>query len=172
MPAPSPRLLALPSALAAVLLVTACSSGNSYDAGKTEQYLKESQQGKVRGLPLGEATCPEDVELSEGVTFQCTLEIAGVAAPYKVRLTNVDADKVTINLEPAKALIGTAAVVDLVRSGLKPQYRDQAKITCGDKELLVTDPGTKIGCIVTVDGDQSQAVVRVADKNGRVVLER
>lgn len=171
MSAPSPRLLLVALALVAVLAAAGC-SGNSYDAGTTEKYLKQSQQGKVRGLPIGDATCPQDVKLKEGVTFRCTLEIAGVAAPYTVRLTNVDADKVTINVEPAKVLIGTAAVVDLVRRGLKPQYQDQAKITCGDKELLVTDPGTKIGCIVSIGGDQRQAVVRVADKNGKVVLER
>lgn len=164
---PAPALV-----VAAALFVSACSSGNSYDAGTVEKYLKQSQQGKVRGLPIGEAVCPEDVALSEGVTFQCTLELAGEPAPYKVRLTNVDADKIRINLEPAKALIATSAVVDLVRSGLKPQYQDTVKITCGDKELLVTDPGTKIGCIVEIGGEQRQAVVRVVNKDGKVVLER
>ncbi len=106
------------------------------------------------------------------MTFRCTLEIAGEAAPYKVRLTDVDADKVTINLEPAKALIATAAVVDLVRGGLKPQFQDRAKVSCGDKQLLVVDPGTRIGCIVTVDGGQRQAVARVENKQGKVVLVR
>lgn len=158
--------------LAAALLVSACSSGNSYDAGTVETYLKQSQEGKVRGLPIGAAACPEDVELSEGVTFQCTLELAGEPAPYKVRLTNVDADKVQINLEPAKALIATSAVADLVRSGLKPQYQDAAKITCGEKQLLVTDPGTKIGCVVKIGGEQAQAVARVVNKDGKIVLER
>lgn len=165
------RLAAPAAAIAAALLLSACSS-NAYDAGTTEKYLKNSQKGKVRGLPLGEATCPEDLELKEGMTFRCTLDIAGVAAPYTVRLTNVDADKVQINLEPAKALIATGAVVDLVRGGLKPQYQEQAKISCGDEQLIVADPGTKIGCIVEVDGEKRQAVARVEDKDGKVVLVR
>ena len=114
------RPLAAALVLGAALGLPACSS-NSYDAETVESYLKDSQEGKVRGLALGDAVCPEDVELTEGVTFRCTLEIAGVKAPYTVRLTNVDADKIRINLEPAKALIATAAVVDLVRSGLKPR---------------------------------------------------
>lgn len=166
-----PRSLVLLAALvvAAALLLVACGS-NSYDAGTIEKYLKESQQGKVRGLPIGDASCPKDVTLKEGVTFRCTLQIAGEPAPYTVTLTNVDADKIHISLEPAKALIATAAVADLVRSGLQPRYRDAAKINCGDKQLIVADPGTKIGCIVKVGSDQVQAVARVENKDGKVVL--
>ena len=166
-PAPT-VILAL---VAGAVTLGACGS-NSYDAGTVESYVRKSQEGKVRGLPLGDATCPKDVELTEGVTFRCTLEIAGEAAPYKVRLTNVDADKVTIDLEPAKALISTAAVVDLVRGGLKARFRDAAKVTCGDKQLLVVDPGTQIGCIVTIDGEQRQAIARVENLRGKVVLLR
>lgn len=165
------RLLLPVLALAAPVVLAACSS-NSYDAGTIESYLKDSQKGQVRGLAIGDAVCPEDVELTEGVTFQCTLDIAGVKAPYTVKLTNVDADKVQINLEPAKALISTAVVADLVRTNLKSQYRDQAKINCGKDKLLVTDPGTKIGCIVEIDGEQQQAVARVENKDGKVVLVR
>lgn len=157
--------------VAAAVVLTACGS-NSYDAGTVEAYLRKSQEGKVRGLPLGDATCPKDVELTEGVTFRCTLDIAGEAAPYTVRLTNVDADKVTINLKPAKALISTAAVVDLVRGGLKPRFQDAAKVSCGDGELLVVDPGTRIGCVVTIDGEQRQAIARVENAEGKVVLLR
>lgn len=157
--------------LACALLVAGCSS-NAYDAEAVEKYLKESQQGKVRGLPIGEAVCPEDVELTEGVTFRCTLQLGGVAAPYRVRLTDVEADEVQVSLEPAKALIATDAVVELVRGGLKERYRDEARISCGDDRLLVTDPGTKIGCIVEVDGERRQAVARVENRDGRVVLER
>lgn len=163
------RLAVPAAALVAALLVSACSS-NVYDADTTAEYLKDSQKGKVRGLPLGDATCPEDLDLKEGMTFECKLDIAGVAAPYTVRLTNVDADKVQINLEPAKALIATAAVVDLVRGGLKAQYQDRAKISCGDEDLIVADPGTKIGCVVAVDGEKRQAVARVENKDGKVVL--
>jgi len=159
------------ASVASAVMLSGCGS-NSYDSGTVEKYLRTSQEGKVRGLPLGDATCPKDVKLTEGVTFQCTLQIAGEEAPYTVRLTDVDADKVTIDLEPAKALIATSAVVDLVRGGLKPRFQDAAKISCGEKQLLVVDPGTRIGCIVTIGGEQRQVVARVADKQGRVVLVR
>lgn len=165
------RLLAPVLVLAPALLLSACSS-NAYDAETIEKYLTESQQGKVRGLSIGEAACPEDVELTEGVTFRCTLEIGGVAAPYRVRLTDVEADEVQVNVAPAKALIATDAVVDLVRGSLKDRYRDEARVNCGHDQVLVADPGTKIGCIVEVDGERRQAVARVANKDGRVVLER
>ncbi len=155
----------------APLVLAGCGS-NSYDAGTVETYVRKSQEGKVRGLALGDATCPKDVKLTEGVAFQCTLQIAGEDAPYDVRLTDVKADKVTINLEPAKALIATAVVADFVRGSLRQKYQDGAKVSCGDKQLLVVDPGTRIGCIVRVGGVQRQAVVRVDDKQGKVSLVR
>ena len=166
-----PSLTLVIVSVVAGALLSGCGS-NSYDAGTVENYVRKSQEGKVRGLALGDATCPKDVDLTEGVTFQCTLEIAGEPAPYKVRLTDVDADKVTVALEPAKALIATSAVVDLVRGGLKPRFQDGAKISCGEKQLLVVDPGTQIGCIVTVHGQQRQAIARVENRQGKVVLVR
>lgn len=144
---------------------------NRYDAGKVESLLKQTQEGKLRGLPMGEAKCPDDVKLTEGVTFRCTLEIAGEPAPYKVTLTNVKADKVTVSAEPAKALIATQAIVDFVRAQLTPELRSKS-LTCGDKKLLIADPGTKIGCVLTIDGKENQIVLRVKDTKGNVVLEK
>ena len=166
-----PWLRVVIASVVCAVALAGCGS-NSYDAGTVEKYVRKSQEGKVRGLALGEATCPKDVKLKEGVAFQCTLQIGGEAAPFSVRLTNVDADKVTINVEPAKALIATSAVAGLVRGSLRPRFRNQAKISCGDKQLLVVNPGTRIGCIVTIGGVQRQAVLRVENKQGRVVLVR
>lgn len=157
--------------LAAVALVLGACGENQYDAGKVESILKEGQQGKLGGLAMGEATCPKDVKLTEGVTFQCTLVIAGERAPYKVTLTNVKADKVTVTAEPAKALVSTKAVLDYVRSQLTPELRSKP-LTCGDKQILIAEPGTKIGCVITIDGKENQIVLRVKDTKGTVVLER
>lgn len=157
--------------LAAVALVLGACGENQYDAGKVESILKEGQQGKLGGLAMGEATCPKDVKLTEGVTFQCTLVVAGEKAPYKVTLTNVKEDKVTVTSAPAKALIPTKAVVDFVRSQLNASLRSKP-LTCGDKTLLIADPGTKIGCVITIDGKEQQIVLRVKDTQGNVVLER
>lgn len=156
--------------LLAVLALAACGE-NQYDAGKVESILKQTQKGKLRGLPMGDATCPKDVKLSESVTFRCTLVIAGEPAPYKVTLTNVKADKVTVTAEPAKALVATKAVVDFVRSQLTPALQSKP-LTCGDKPILIADPGTKIGCVITIDGKENQIVLRVKDTKGTVVLER
>lgn len=162
--------LAVVSLVVAALGLAACGE-NQYDAGKVESILQQTQKDKLRGLPMGDATCPKDVKLSEGVTFQCTLVIAGEQAPYKVTLTNVKADKVTVTAEPAKALVATKAVLDFVRSRLTPELRDKP-LTCGDKELLIAAPGTKIGCVITIDGKENQIVLRVKDTKGNVVLER
>lgn len=160
--------------LALVALTAAGCGGNSYDAGKIESFLSKSQEGKVRGLKLGAATCPKDVKLTEGVTFRCTLLIAGVAAPYKVRLTHVDADKVTINAEPAKALISTRAAVDFVTGRLTPSLAKRATVACAKPgvQLIVAAPGAQVGCVVEVDGRQLQAVLVVDDTSGNIHLKR
>ncbi len=119
--------LAVVSLVVAALGLAACGE-NQYDAGKVESILQQTQKDKLRGLPMGDATCPKDVKLSEGVTFQCTLVIAGEQAPYKVTLTNVKADKVTVTAEPAKALVATKAVLgrDLLAECL-PVAKDYLK---------------------------------------------
>lgn len=162
--------LTVVSLLVAALGLAACGS-NEYDAGKVESLLQQTQKDKLRGLPMGAASCPKDVKLTEGVTFQCTLVIAGERAPYKVTLTNVKADKVTVTAEPAKALVSTKAVLDYVRSQLTPELRSKP-LTCGDKQILIAEPGTKIGCVITIDGKENQIVLRVKDTKGTVVLER
>ena len=157
----------------AALAIAGC-GGNSYDAGKVQSFLRKSQEGKVRGLQLGAATCPKDVKLTEGVTFRCTLLIAGVAAPYKVRLTHVDADKVTIDAEPAKALISTRAAVDFVTGQLNASARARAKVACAKPgvKVVVAAPGTQVGCVVAIDGRQLQAVLVVDDTSGNIHLKR
>ena len=159
--------------VALALAIAGCGS-NSYDAGKVESFLSKSQAGKVRGLKLGAATCPKDVKLTEGVRFRCTLMIAGVAAPYKVRLTHVDADKVTITAEPAKALISTQAAVDFVTGQLNASARRRAKVACAKPgvQVIVTAPGTQVGCVVAIDGKQLQAVLVVDDTGGHIHLKR
>ena len=163
----------LPIALLAMLSLAAC-GGNAYDQAKVEKFLAQSQEGKVRGLKLGKATCPKDVKLTEGVTFRCTLLIAGVAAPYKVTLTNVKADKVTITGEPAKALISTQAAVDFVTGQLNASAAKRAKVRCSKagEQVIIAAPGTQIGCIVAIDGKQLQAVLVVDDTKGSVHLKR
>ena len=165
------RFVLIPLTVAVAALGLAACGENQYDAGKVESILKDGQKDKLRGLPMGDATCPKDVELKEGVTFRCTLVIAGEPAPYKVTLTNVDADKVTVTSEPAKALIPTALVLDFVRRQLSPSLQDKP-LTCGDDKLLIVDPGTKIGCVITIDGKENQITLRVKDTQGNVVLER
>jgi hypothetical protein len=168
-----PRLYAAALLILVALAIAGCGS-NSYDAGKIESFLSKSQEGKVRGLKLGAATCPKDVKLTEGVTFRCTLRIAGVDAPYKVRLTHVDADKVTITAEPAKALISTRAAVDFVSGRLNPSVAKRATVACAKPgvQVIVAAPGTQVGCVVAVDGKQLQAVLVVDDTSGHIHLKR
>ncbi|CAB4919057.1 unannotated protein [freshwater metagenome] len=167
------RWIVMVALLSLSLLLVAC-GGNEYDAGTVEKNLRASQVGKVGGLPLGKATCPKDVTLTEGFTFECTLLIDGTPAPYTVTLTNVKADMVHFEAEPAKAIIPSASVVKYVTDNLNPSLARRLKtdVTCGEEKLFIVDPGTKIGCIVTIDGQQNQVSLVVKNTQGLVQIEK
>lgn len=160
--------------LLGALAVSACSAsigGKNYDASKVEDFLVKSQEGKIGGLTLGKATCPKDVKIVEGVTFTCTLVIADADAPYKVTITNVDKDKANIHAAPAKALISVAAANAFVQKNLKDSAAG-ATVDCseGGQKLIISDPGDKIACKVSLGGQSDTVDLLVKDTKGNIVI--
>lgn len=90
----------------------------TYDASVVEAALKSTQKDVVNGLPLGEATCPVDVKVIEGVTFTCTLQVGDAAAPFTVDLTKVDTTKPNIHVLPQRAIIDISKAVAFLKSNL------------------------------------------------------
>ncbi len=60
-----PAVLLLSALLVGAVVLAGCGS-NSYDSGTVEKYLRKSQEGKVRGLALGDATLPEGRRADRG----------------------------------------------------------------------------------------------------------
>ena len=157
-------------ALATLTAVGACSSTTKYDADAVADSLKETQQAAVGDLELGDANCPQDAALKEGLTIECTLEVGDAVAPYTVVLTNVDEDEANIEVAPAKAIIDVSKGVDFLRSNIDAEYAD-ADIACGDAAVVIADPGDTIDCTVEFDGDVQNVVLVVNDLKGNISLQ-
>jgi hypothetical protein len=161
-------MVAVGVALATLLLASACSTSNSYDASKVEAQVVALQKGKLQGLAEGKATCPSGLKLTEGMTFTCTLEIAGTPAPFTVTLTNVKKDPLHIDVKPAKTILSTAILADQLRGKLPVDER-AATVVCGPPtaRIIVAVPGQTIECTLKL-GAKTGSDQLTVQKDGTV----
>lgn len=158
-----------------LLALSACSvslgAGSKYDAGAVEEFLATSQEGNTGDLAIGEATCPEDVDVVEGVEVECTLEIGGQAAPYTITLTDVDEDEISVNAIQAKAIIPVASAEQFVTDNLDESAAG-ATVDCSESEdpLILADPGDKIPCVLTLGSDTQTLELNVTDVEGNITI--
>ncbi len=75
--------------LVAMVALTGAACTRSLDTeGLEEQIVAELQDGG--GPPVSEVTCPADIAVEAGATFECTA--AGEGVEWTVRVTQVDDD--------------------------------------------------------------------------------
>ncbi len=71
----SPNLRVLGAGCAAALAALALAACGGYDQGEAENTIVDKLSGQVDsavGSPITSASCPSDVELKAGTTFDCT----------------------------------------------------------------------------------------------------
>lgn len=149
------------------LATPGCADQSAYDPSAIESFLQTSQGALFAGQDLGVAICPDDVELTEGVQIDCTLEVTGQQVPYQVRLTHVDADRVTIVAKPRGTVIPTEKAEEYVLGSLPPDAAG-ATVTCGDGAVAVAAVGTSITCTVALGSQTEPVVLEVLDDVGTV----
>ncbi|HEV2756328.1 MAG TPA: DUF4333 domain-containing protein [Actinomycetota bacterium] len=149
------------------------SFGSGPDTSEVEAKLVEEQKKVSPDLDVGEATCPEEVEVEEGAKFECTVDIEGVDAPYAVTLTDVNEDEETVNFhsEPVKPIIDVSLVVEFLRGNLNEQSQD-AEVDCGDEAVLVTEVGATIECTVSDETDSETVSLVVKNLEGDVGFQQ
>jgi len=167
--------------VATVALAAACGGGGGGTAGggngkgagtaEVERLLVATQKNASPDLRVGNATCPPRVEVAEGATFDCTVVVEGVEAPYRVTATGVDPVTRTAHfaVQPAKAILSTAKVVAFLASQLSGAPKG-VKVDCPGPPVRVFEPGATFDCRAT-DGRTTQvATLRVDDVQGKVTL--
>ncbi len=157
--------------IALLVLMAACGNSNLYVADAVEESLVESQQDRLGDLQVGGATCPDDVALTEGVTFTCTLDLEGADAPYAVKLTDVQAEEIAVSAEPAMSIIPVAAAAEYVQDNLAEDVSD-ADVVCGDDDAVVilAEPGDEFSCTVSIGSQSRQVDLEVTDTDGAVAF--
>ncbi len=93
---------------------------------------------------VGEATCPVEVVVGRGATFQCVVVVND--QPLRVEVTQEDdrADRVTYL--PADAVLDMDRVVEDVTGQARPEFTGGVLVDCGTDPVRVVTPGTVIEC--------------------------
>lgn len=174
------NLALVPVALVAVVLALSAyyasvtgTAAWTIDRAWMEDGLGRDLKERNPGLPVGAVACPEAIKIVEGATFQCTVEMEGVQAPFSVTVTDVDASAGTFNTDwkPTKAIL----VIDPIVKHLKSRLQNQAPnatVDCGTAPVRIVEVGSAIEC--TISEGSNRLVVRgvVEDVNGSVRFEQ
>ncbi len=153
-----------------LLLLAGCGGDRpGYDDAAVESYLSTSQANTFgKAGEVGKATCPGDLLLREGMTFVCKLDVSGAKLAYKVRLTNVHGEKVSVSAAPDGVLVSGTRLNNFLRSSL-PKASAAAKVDCGGA-FVVADVGESLPCTMTLGAQEKAVKVTVKDKTGRVSI--
>jgi len=144
---------------------TTVSAKDQRNRRQVEQFVLDLQKKGSPELNVANPSCPEKIDVT-GTSFECTVEIEGLRAPYTVRFPTSE----RIDAAPAKPIIGTAKLVDLIKGKLSPSSAS-AKVDCGAAPVRVTEVGATFPCTVS-DGSDTQTVkVQVKDLMGTVAFQ-
>lgn len=158
----------------ALLALAACggesdgSEGGSGDPlAALEERLVQEQEAEAPNLAVGGASCPADASLEAGSTFECTVTIEGVEAPYAVTVEEGSTeDDISFHFEPAKAIIDVSLVIEFIagRAG------EGAEAECGPDKVIVADVDDTFECSVLVAGQTEIVEMIVQDLDGTVAI--
>ena len=152
--------------------VSGCSDDPSFDAGRIEAYLHRTPPDPLTGLKVGRVSCPKGLHLEEGMTFTCTMSVAGRPVPVKVRLTHVESDRVTVTATPTVAAIDPRAAAAYVSAGL-PALAVKIGTTdvqCAGGKPIPAIAGSTFECTMTNGPSRDVLHLKVTDDKGTVAI--
>ena len=141
-----------------------------------ERKIVQAQQQAAPDLPVGKATCPKELAVSKAKLpvgkYKCTVVIDGVVAPYDVLIATGGFQKGgTYSVVASKAIIDTRKLIAIARGQLDAADRETATIECGQRRVVVADPGKAIACSITTAAGVQKIAFVVKDKVGTVSLK-
>ena len=141
------------------------------ETAEVESLLVATQRKASPEFHVGGATCPEEVPVREGTSFNCTVQVEGVDAPYVVTFADVNADSRTgrYDIRPAKAILSVPKLVAFVGS-LGAEQNSRAD--CGPDRVRLADPGATFDCQLNDSRGAQTVTLRVDDVNGKVTVVR
>ncbi len=172
-------LMALP--VVALPLLVGCSGsvsvGTGGDSSATsgtidEQKVADAINANVTksvgvGVPVT-VTCPANISLKAGGTFQCTGEVAG--QPLTVDVKQKD-DQGNVDFEAEQSLIELTKAQDAISADLTKKAKVAVTTSCpgpGGATWFVGKAGATFTCTATAGSESIKAIVTVKDNNGNI----
>jgi hypothetical protein len=150
-----------------LMLLAGCGDRPGYDASAVEGYLLHMQNSPFANLAIiDKAKCPAHHDLSEGMTVRCTITVSGSKIPYRVTLTNVNDDPVTVSAKPDGVVLSRDKLRQVIGLSL-PQGAAKAAVDCGGP-FMVAHVGQSLKCQATLGSQVRTFTVKVKDTTGRV----
>jgi Domain of unknown function (DUF4333) len=142
-------------------------SSHTVDQASTADTISRKLREQLPDVRVGSIACPKGVKVAEGVTFQCTADVAGGQLPVTVTLTHVNTDSgaYDYNFKWAKAVINTDKIVDGIQSRL-PVEAANATVDCGTPRVRVVEVGGAVTCTISQGGNRQVMRAVVDDVSG------
>jgi hypothetical protein len=153
--------------LLACTLLSGCGDDPGLDTAAVEAYLVQSQEKTFEGLEVGEASCPDET-LKDGMTLPCTLGVADADVPYSVRLRDVHASEVQVDVALDAVVLLAEEIQRFVVSTL-PKDFSSAQVAC-EHDVIVADVGDSVDCTVSMGAQTTPVSLTVEDEEGHVSI--
>jgi hypothetical protein len=102
------------------------------------------------------------------MTLPCTLGVADADVPYQVRLRDVHATEVQVDVALDAVVLLADEVERFVVSTL-PKDFSSAQVACGS-DVIVADVGDSVDCTVSMGAQSKPVAVVVEDEEGHVSI--
>ncbi|MGH9223181.1 MAG: DUF4333 domain-containing protein [Acidimicrobiales bacterium] len=162
-------------AFAMAVLLAACGgdaggAARVVDREQVEGLLVQRQRERNPRLKVESASCPDGVAARQGESFDCSVVVEGVEAPFTVTIAEVLGQQVRYDLRARVAIVDVALLVDFVRSRLEQQWRT-AQIDCGEGKVSLVDVGGALDCTVSNGSTTRHIQAVVEDREGTINLQ-
>lgn len=163
------RIIAGISLVLVASTLAAC-GGSTIDDKSVAKQIVEAQKKVTPDLKVNKGKCPSDIEAKKGAKFKCTVNVAGVKAPYNVKVTSIKGDDVVFDFEPAKAIIGAEITQGFIEQQAAAQGFEGATADCGEDAVIVSDPKDTFKCTLSLGTDQTEVEILVKDIEGNIEI--
>lgn len=140
------------------------------DAADAEQQISAQVQEQT-GVAPASVDCPSDVELAQGTTSTCTVDLQGQTFDYTI--TQLD-DEGSVEFTSDAVFVQVTDVETLLADAFAEQGLDvEASCDAGERTVLIAADGLSIPCTVVnaEDSSDSADVTALVDAAGTVTFE-
>jgi hypothetical protein len=164
---PRRRTTSVLGTLLALSLLSGCGDEPGLDTAAVEAYLVQSQEKTFGDLEVGAASCP-DQTLKDGMTLPCTLAVADAEVPFSVRLRDVHAAEVRVDVALDAVVLLAEEIEKFVVSTLPKDFAS-AQVAC-EHDVIVADVGDSVECLLSSGTQTKPVALTVEDEDGHVSI--